>query len=232
MDALPAASTATVPPPRGATAKLESVIEALGRERRSDAAVEGQDATQADVHVTLGDLSDRMEERAYGLLLLVLALPCCLPFVYLLPQIVALPMLVLAGQMALGRPAPWLPGSLRRRSFPLSSMRDVVGRAKRYLGWFEQLAHPRLLALTEPFGARLVGALLLVPAASILVPLPMTNTVPGIGVAIASVGLIERDGLLILLGLLIGFAWVSLLIFGGQAALAFTIDFVRAGLGQ
>lgn len=232
MDAMPAPSSATVATPRGATAKLDSIIEALGRERRRGADVEGQDAIPADAEITLGDLSDRMEERAYGLLLLILALPCCLPFVYLLPQIVALPMLVLAGQMALGRPAPWLPASLRTRSFPLSSMRDVVRRAKRYLGWFEQLAHPRLLALTEPFGTRVVGALLLVPTASILVPLPMTNTVPGIGVAIGSVGLIERDGLLVALGLLIGFTWVALLIFGGQAALGFAIDFVRTGLGQ
>ena len=45
--------------------------------------------------ISLGALTDGMEERAFGLLLLLLALPCGLPFVYLLPQIVAMPMLLL-----------------------------------------------------------------------------------------------------------------------------------------
>ena len=59
---------------------------------------------------------------------------------------------------------------------------------------------------------------MLVPTASILLPLPSTNTVPGIGVAIASLGLIERDGLLVILGLFIGFLWVALLGFLGLEA--------------
>ena len=41
-------------------------------------------------------------------------------------------------------------------------------------------------------------------SASILVPLPMTNTVPGFGVAIASFGLMQKDGLMVIGGLIIG----------------------------
>ena len=66
------------------------------------------------VEITLGELFDALQARAFGILLLVLALPCCLPFVYIIPQIVALPMLLLAGQMAAGRTSPWLPERLRQ----------------------------------------------------------------------------------------------------------------------
>ena len=59
---------------------------------------------------------------------------------------------------------------------------------------------------------------MLIPAASILVPLPSTNTAPGVGVALAALGLIERDGVLVILGLAIGFAWVTLLLFLGLEA--------------
>lgn len=196
--------------PVGATAQIEAILSAF--------AERGE--------ISLGELFDAMEERAYGLLLLLLALPCCLPFVYLLPQIVALPMLVLASQLALGRPSPWLPQSLRNRRFQVASLSAVIARAKPYLRIVEWFAFPRLAMLTSHLGSRIVGALLMVPTASILVPLPLTNTMPGIGVAIASVGLIERDGLLVLGGLLVGLLWVAALVIGGQAAISLLIDFI------
>ncbi|MEM6382763.1 MAG: exopolysaccharide biosynthesis protein [Pseudomonadota bacterium] len=172
----------------------------------SDAQISGSSS------VTLGTFTGALEERAFGLLMLALALPCCLPFVYLIPQIVALPMLVLTGQMAAGRQAPWLPTTLRTRQIDIAAMQSVVGRGRKWFGWAERFARPRLLALSSPLASRVIGALLLVPSASILLPIPSTNTVPGIGVAIASIGLIERDGLLIIAGLLVGLAWVVFLL--------------------
>lgn len=181
------------------------------------------DQSQKDPKITLGQLFDRLEERAFGLLILLLALPCCLPFVYLLPQIVALPMLLLSGQMALGRAAPWLPRGIRDRSLSTKALQSVVLRAQRFLGLLEVVARPRLTFLSGPMGSRAVGALMLIPTGSILLPLPLTNTVPGIGVALTSVGLIERDGLLILGGLLVGLIWVGLLALGGQALITAVI---------
>ena len=196
------------PPAGGATAARDGKAAAAGDDDREDAGPKA----------TLGDVLTRLDERSYGFLLLLLALPCCLPFVYLLPQIVALPMLALAGQLAAGRRRPWLPRALNDRSFSIAAFEKVLTRSERYVGWVESIARPRLKAVTGHGGARLVGALLLAPAASILVPLPSTNTVPGIGVAIASIGLIERDGVLVVAGLLIGLLWVSLLLFLGLEA--------------
>jgi len=221
--------------PAGATALLEEILARVAAGARLDAAggpsgvgddeiglgdPTTEQQPETDPPVSLGLVFDGMEERGFGLLMLLLALPCCLPFVYLLPQIVAVPMMLLAGQMASGRHAPWLPDGLRARRFPLSALRSVVDKAKKYVGWVERIAHPRLTALTSHRASRIVGLLLIVPCASILVPLPSTNTVPGIGVAVASVGLIERDGLLVLAGLAIGLAWVALLI--ALAAFALT----------
>lgn len=202
--------------PAGALSKIETIL-------RPHLTPSGSGAKAT---ITLGTLSDLMEERAFGLLLLVLALPCCLPFVYLLPQLVALPMVVLAAQMAAGRRSPWLPETLRKRQLPVAGLLDVVARAKRYGGWLEQLAHPRLSGLTGDHSARIVGALLVIPCLSILVPLPLTNTVPGIGVALAAVGLIERDGLFVILGLITGLVWVAILVIGGPALIYFLVNFI------
>ena len=176
-------------------------------------------------YVTLGQLSDGMQERAFGLLILLLALPCALPFVYGLPQLVALPMLVLTIQMARGRTAPWLPETLRKRSLSIKSLLSVLLTTRKYAGWLERLAHPRLPAISSASAQRIVGALMLVPCLSILVPLPLTNTVPGIAVGITAVGLIQRDALFIVFGLVTGFLWVSLLVIGGPALLYYIIEF-------
>ncbi len=202
-------------PLRGATQVLRDILGDLKARAANVATQQADEAPRA----TFGDILDQLDERAFGFLLLLLALPCCLPFVYLLPQLVALPMLALAGQMAAGRHHPWLPARLHERSFEITSFGKVLDRSEKYVGWIERLARPRFSAITSHGGARLVGLLLLVPTASILVPLPSTNTIPGIGVAITSLGLIERDGFLVVLGLLIGFAWVALLaILGFEAA--------------
>lgn len=211
---------------RGATQLLKDILTELDHaaaRRMPDPAAGSARSAQPDPEArgptaTLGDVLDRLDERAFGLLLLLLALPCCLPFIYVLPQIVSLPMLALAGQLALGRRSPWLPNRLRRRSFVVADFRHVVERAEKYLGWVERLATPRLKPVTGRGGARLVGLVLLVPIGSIMVPLPGTNTVPGIGVAVAALGLIERDGVLVVLGLLIGFLWVALLLTLGLEA--------------
>lgn len=186
--------------------------------RRTLHGMEGA-VTEGEETITLGGLFNALHERAFGILLFVLAAPCCLPFVYILPQVVALPMLLLAGQMAIGKDAPWLPESLATRRFPKKSLLDTVDRMDRYVGWLGAITHKRWPALTGEMGSRVVGALLLIPTASILVPLPLTNTIPGIGVAIASFGLLERDGLLVVLGLLIGLGWVLLLLTGGMAVI-------------
>lgn len=200
---------------KGTTALLDDVLSDL-TERH------GADAT-----ISLGQLADTLKTRAFGVIMLLLALPCSLPFVYILPQIVAFPMLFLAWQMAAGRTIVWLPENLRKRRFRIALLAATVSRARPWLRRFEMVAGPRLAFLSQGIGLRIIGTLLLVPCASILVPLPLTNSVPGLGVSLASVGLIERDGLLILLGLIIGLAWVTALIIGGEALLSFLIEQVR-----
>ena len=54
---------------------------------------------QAEAHaqdtdkVTLHWVLTQLHERAFGLFLLILALPCCIPFLYGIPQVVSLPLM-------------------------------------------------------------------------------------------------------------------------------------------
>jgi hypothetical protein len=73
-------SVSSIAEPRGALAKIEAILKPHLTPQTQSAENGGAEASKATI--SLGALSDLMEERAFGLLLLVLALPCCLPFVY------------------------------------------------------------------------------------------------------------------------------------------------------
>lgn len=164
--------------------------------------------------LTLGELSSALGDRAFGMVLFVLALPVCLPFLYGIPQIVALPMLALSAQMALGKSAPWLPSAMASRRLSKQSLETTARGAQRWFGWIEDFATPRLRFLSGRIAERLIGVMFCLFCLSILVPLPLTNTTPGVALVIASLGLINRDGLLVLGGLILGTAWIIVL-YGG-----------------
>jgi len=165
--------------------------------------------------VTLGWVLDKLHERAFGLFLLILALPCCIPFLYGIPQIVSLPLVFVAAQIVIGRDVPWLPAKLRQREVAASSLEDLARRARPWLKKIEALSRPRLGVLTWRPLSQVVGLALLLFSASIMVPLPGTNTVPGFAVVLVSMGLLQRDGILVLVGCFLGTVWIATLIIAG-----------------
>ncbi|WP_147124764.1 exopolysaccharide biosynthesis protein [Shimia ponticola] len=181
-----------------------------------------------DNKVTLFWVMDQLHERAFGLFLLILALPCCIPFLYAIPQIVALPLMVVSGQILFGRSTPWLPQKLGNREVRKDALQNLADRARPWLTRIEAISHPRLTALTRSPMDRFVGLALVLFSASILVPLPATNTVPGFAVVVVSMGLLQRDGVLVILGGLLGTAWIASLIFAG----ATLVSLLKGWLGM
>lgn len=185
--------------------------------------------------LSLQEFSEALGERAFGLILFALSIPVCIPLLYGIPQIVSLPMIAIALQMAIGRTQPWMPRRFGARRLSKAGLQQMASGARRYFGWVERLARPRLMWLSGPAAERLIGAVFVVFIASILIPLPATNTLPGIGVAIASIGLITRDGLLVLTGLAIGIGWILLLGIGislfGPAFIELFKTFLKGMLG-
>lgn len=179
--------------------------------------------------LTVGEVLEAMGERAFGFPLLVLALPCAPPFLYGVPQVVAVPILLLTLQMLAGRRAPWMPETLfgkpvRSRRLSAAILEKTARFARRWFGWLEAASKPRLSFLTRPFLRPLYGLVLTIFAASILIPLPGTNTVPGIAVALTAIGLMERDGLVTVGGLIAGALWIggliAIAVFGTDAVLS------------
>lgn len=177
--------------------------------------------------VSLGWVMSQLHEQAFGLFLLILALPCCIPFLYGIPQVVALPLMFVSAQILFGRETPWLPERLSAREVTTEGLSRLAARAEPWLHRIETVSRPRLAVLTRAPADRAVGLALVLFSASILVPLPSTNTVPGIAVVIVAMGLLQRDGILVILGAILGTAWVGTLIFAG----ATLVSLLRSWVG-
>jgi len=114
--------------------------------------LEDMAASASEEGYSLQDIMDQLDESAFGAMLFVLALPCMIPFLYLVPQIVAFPMLALAAQMALGRSKPWLPSKLATRRINKDGLTKSAAGGRKWLGWVEAFA--RHSALSGRFSAR------------------------------------------------------------------------------
>ncbi|GBF58348.1 hypothetical protein PbB2_02029 [Candidatus Phycosocius bacilliformis] len=154
------------------------------------------------------DIVDQLDERAFGLLILLFAIPCLVPG---LPgaQIIAIPIFLLAIQMAFGAREVWLPNwalNIRVKSAWVHAIADFTDKRLR---WTTRLSKPRLTYMTSGLAERLVG--LVCALASVTIMLPITNTIPSLAITLIAVGLLQTDGLFTLAGVLLGAAWTGFL---------------------
>jgi hypothetical protein len=105
--------------------------------------------------------------------------------------------------MFAGSRTPWLPKGIAQRSFARADLLATIQRAVPAMRWVETICKPRLLFLTGRFAERLLGLLVFVLALVIALPGPGTNFMPGVAIAFMAIAIIERDGLLVLVGMLV-----------------------------
>ena len=156
------------------------------------------DEAPAD-HFTLGWLMGRLHERSFGIIMLLLAVVAMAPGVSI---VAGLLMMIPAVQMIAGKPDPVFPRRIADHPFPTPRLAALVRRAVPVLRYLERAIHPRW---PIPSGAtkRLVGAVVLVlDIALLFTPLPFSNIVPALVIALISLAYLEEDGLLLLIALL------------------------------
>lgn len=158
-------------------------------------------------YVTVGDITRALGDRGLGLLLAVFSLPNVIPTAIPGATILfGIPSFVFAIELASGKKRLILPGFVARRRVETKAFRATAARMVVALRWFERLLRPRMALLTSPYAERLVGGFCIVLAIGAAAPIPFGHSLPALSLAIIGLGLVEADGLAILLGLLIGFA--------------------------
>ena len=122
-------------------------------------------------------------------------------------------LMVPAVQMVLARRGAVFPRRVAARRFEAERLARVVRRVVPALRWLERFVRPRW---ATPFEAtkRAVGGVVLLLAASLLAPVPLSNIPPALAIALIAFAYLEEDGALL------GAALVAALAMLAVAALA------------
>lgn len=178
--------------------------------------------------VTLRELLNLAEEKVFGFLFVILALPSALPVPapgYSIPFGIII--LLLAIQLIAGAKQPWFPQRFINHPVALTTVQTILRKALPWLARLEAVTRPRLLPVcTSVVGRCVIGCTLGLMGISMMIPIPGTNTVPAIGVFVTGFGLLEDDGAISLSGLVISILGAAItlsilaaLIWGGTSLL-------------
>jgi len=155
--------------------------------------------------VTLNEILEIAGERTFGFLFVLLSLPSALPIPapgYSTPF--GIVMFLLASQLIIGSEQPWLPEKFRKRGFERKTVQGFIRKGMPWLEKIEKIARPRLTPVcTSRAGRMAIGVAIALMSISMMIPIPLTNTLPAIGIFVTGFGLLDDDGAISLAGLTI-----------------------------
>lgn len=166
--------------------------------------------------ISLGEILGHFGPRAFGAVLFVFSIPNLLPLPPGSSTVLGLPLLIIAPQLAFGAHRPWIPRFLSRRTVDRRSLAKACGRLAPWVEKVERLTEPRLAFMFGPLGDIAIGAVCALLAAVLILPIPLGNMLPATAVAALSLSLIQRDGLLTLIGYLIAATSAGVLVLSGH----------------
>ncbi len=158
-------------------------------------------------YFTLGWLMGSLRKRAFGVIMVLLAVIALAPGLSILAGLL---LLVPAFQMILGRPVPVFPRRIAAHRLPTPHLAALVRRAVPVLRYLETWVHPRW---PTPLQAtkRLVGLVIVVLSLVMVVtPIPLSNVVPALVIGLMALAYLEEDG--VLLAIALAGALVTLLV--------------------
>lgn len=190
---------------------LSKVDKAEGADRLSAILMAIASAEDRD-RISIGDLLEALKRRALGALMFIFAIITALPMPPGVSAIVGAPLVFLTAQLMLGINA-WLPRIITDRSLSRVDFHRVMKAASPWLARAEGIMKPRFEFLAKRPAVYFAGFVAFVMALLVLLPIPGANMAPSIAICIIALGLLERDGIWIVLGALVGI--VSTIVVGG-----------------
>lgn len=158
-------------------------------------------AALPEPRVTLGEILKLMGTSSVAFFCLVLAVPVLFPIAITGFSIPSGILIAAASFGILLDRTPWLPALILRRSFRTPTIVRMLTRTAAGMERLERFLKPRLLFLSQTQVRRFSGGVLLVNGLLLMLPLPIpfSNVLPALAIVLVSAGLLERDGLWILM---------------------------------
>lgn len=153
-----------------------------------------------DPKLTLQELVSAFGERGFGAMILVLSLLALLPWPPGGKAIFAVPIILMSLELAFQRDSIWLPRWALRASVSRTAYRSGVSRIMKLIRRVEALTRPRLSYLTGEIADVVTGLVCVLLALMMALPVPFGDMLPGVTLVLFALGMMQRDGVAILLG--------------------------------
>ena len=161
--------------------------------------------------LTLAELKQALKGRGSAILLILLALPFCFIAIPGLSTPFGIAICLIGAWLIIGR-EPWLPRFIMRRRLSTARLDQLLSGSIKVACKLEKFARPRLAFLhAGPGMLRLIGLGIVIAGLGLMLPLPIpfSNSMPAWAVVLLAIGMMEKDGLCVLLGHLAAIvAWV------------------------
>jgi hypothetical protein len=166
---------------------------------------------------SLGEVLEGLGDRSFGWLVLIFSLANLMPLPPGSTLVLAIPLLLITAQMAMGLRRVRLPGFITRRRVDRKGFQRIVLRLRPLIRPIEKVVRARHEYVFAPGPERALGAFLLVVSTALFLPIPLSGYLPAIALFITGFGLVERDGLVTLGGVAVGMvAIIVTIVVGGM----------------
>ena len=203
-----------VPPDEGAD-RLSAILTAIAKGQHRE-------------RISIADLLHALEHRAIGALMFIFAVPNAIPVPPGVSAVLGAPLIFLSFQLMIGR-RPWLPRIITDRSLSRVDFEKVVDLAAPWLAKAERLMRPRFAFLASPPAEYLVGAVCLLLSIILFLPIPLGNMLPAFTICVLALGVLERDGVWITIGIACAIAAV-VIVWGVVLALLWSALFLLSNI--
>jgi hypothetical protein len=160
--------------------------------------------------IPVRDLVDAMQAIGFGLAMMIFAFGIIIPLPPPFPSIIAMPLIIFSLQMIAGYTAPKLPKRFEKITVKRSVVAMLVQKSSPYIRKIEHILRPRLSFVTTSRAERVIGVFTLIFSSFIVLPMPLSNFIPGLGILIISFGLLGKDGLVVICGIIIGLIGIAI----------------------
>lgn len=172
-------------------------------------------------YLTIDEIMRLLHERGFGMMIVLFALPNLFPgFLPPIPTLFAVPLCFFSTQMIIGFDSPRLPGIIARRHIKRASLQKAITKSMPIMKRLESIIRPRMEYLVTDRSERYIGIFMLAFSISVAIPLPMTNFWPSVALLLMGIGLMSKDGLAVLIGIILGSCWIGALIVFGPKVIA------------
>jgi hypothetical protein len=145
-----------------------------------------------------------MGKAGFGFVMLLLSLPAMIPIPGPFGLVFGSALAIVALQFAFGVRSLWLPAFLKNRRISARAFELLKQHAAPMVGRIEHLVRlGRMRALTGSRLPYVIALPVFALAVAVALPIPFGNLAPVTAICVMAVGLAERDGLVVLLGLLL-----------------------------